>query len=237
MYTTIIFDLDDTLTDNYANIKEAFKYLMCLKGEEYTEEKFLKFLEIDEKTWKAKANGEIITPFENDIVLKTEWIRASRFIKFYGENNISYEDAVKANNIYMEGMKRKVIPQNNCYEIIKYLYEKKYKIIIATNGPLVAVDAKLTKLGINQFIDVIFSAEEVGFMKPHKIYYEGLLKKSNIKNKNEILFIGDSLQTDIKGGIENNIDTCWCNYKILDNNTIYKPKFEIHELLELKKIL
>lgn len=42
MYTTIIFDLDDTLTDNYENVKYAFKSVMNYKNEEYTEEKFLK---------------------------------------------------------------------------------------------------------------------------------------------------------------------------------------------------
>lgn len=236
-YEYLIFDLDNTLTDDYENTKEAFKYVMNLKGEEYTKEKFLKFHEIDVETWRARANGEIVTPFENNKVLKTEWIRASRFIKFYGENNISYEDAVKTNNIYMNGMKQKVVSQKNCYETIEYLYKKKYRIIIATNGPLVAVDAKLIKLGIKKFIDVTFSAEEVGFMKPHKIFYDGLLEKANIKTKNKILFIGDDLEKDIKGGIENSIDTCWCNYNNFVNNTLYKPKYEIHELLELKELL
>lgn len=237
MYKFLIFDLDNTLTDDYENVKQAFKYVMENKKEEYSEEKFLKFHKIDIETWRARANGEIITPFENDIKKKTEWIRASRFLKFYGENNISYEDAVKTNDIYMEGMKLKVVSQKNSYEIIKYLYEKNYKIIIATNGPKVALDTKLEKLKISKFIDITFSAEEIGFMKPHFKYFDALLKKANIVNKKDILFIGDDLEKDIRGGLENSIDTCWCNYNNYINNTIYKPKFEIKELLELKSIL
>lgn len=237
MYKNLIFDLDNTLTDDYENVKQAFKYVMECKNEEYSEEKFLKFHKIDVETWRARSNGEIVTPFEDNIKKKTEWIRASRFIKFYGEKNITYEDAVRTNNIYMEGMKQKVIPQKDSYEIIKYLYEKNYRIIIATNGPKVALDTKLEKLKIAEFIDVTFSAEEVGFMKPHLKYFDGLLKKSNIEQKNEILFIGDDLEKDIKGGIENNIDTCWCNYENITNNTLYKPKFEINKLIELKNIV
>ncbi len=237
MYKVLIFDLDNTLTDDYENVKQAFKYAMESKNEEYSEEKFLKFHDIDIETWRARANGELITPFENDIKKKTEWIRASRFLKFYGEDKISYQEAVKINDIYMEGMKLKVVPQKNSYEIIKYLYERKYKIIIATNGPKVALETKLEKLGILKFIEVTFSAEEVGFMKPHFKYYQALLEKANIIEKKDILFIGDDLEKDIKGGIDNNIDTCWCNYSDSKNNTPYKPKFEINELLDLKNIL
>ena len=237
MYNILIFDLDDTLTDNYENVKEAFKFLLKNRNEKYIQEKFEKFHKIDIETWRARANGKIITPFENDIKKKTEWIRASRFLKFYGEDKISYQEAVKINDIYMEGMKLKVVPQKNAYEIIKYLYERKYRIIIATNGPKVALSSKLEKLGINKFIELTFCSEEIGFMKPHENYYKGLLKKANIKNKNEILFIGDDLEKDIKGGIQNNLDTCWCNYNNIVNNTNYKPKYEINSLLELKSIL
>ena len=176
MYNILIFDLDNTLTDDYENIKEAFKFLLKNRNEKYTQEKFEKFHEIDKETWSKRADGKIITPFENDLKKKVEWIRASRFIRFYGENNITYEDAVKSNDIYMEGMKQKVVPQKNAYEIIKYLYEKKYRIIIATNGPKVVLSSKLEKLGINKFIELTFCSEEIGFMKPHENYYKGLFR-------------------------------------------------------------
>lgn len=74
-------------------------------------------------------------------------------------------------------------------------------------------------------------------MKPHKEFYKGLLKKAGILNKENVLFIGDELEKDIKGGIENNIDTCWCNYNKDKKASRYIPKYEIHQLEELKKIL
>ncbi len=236
MYKILIFDLDDTLTNDFENTKVALKKVMQYKNEEFTDEKFLKFHDIDLKTWKDRASGKLISPYENDIKKKTEWIRASRFIKYFGENNITYEEAVKINNIYIEGMKEKIFPRDDVFETIKYLYDKNYRIIIASNGPLSAISVKLEKMGICEFIEKIFSAEEVGFMKPQKNYYDGLFKKFKISKKDDILFIGDDLEKDIKGGLDNGLDTCWCNYNYLVNNKYY-TKYEIHKLNELKIIL
>lgn len=237
MYKVLIFDLDDTLTNNLENVKEAFKKVIEYRKEKFTEEKFSKFYNIDLKFWSDRANGKLLTPYEDNREKKVEWLRANRFIKYFGENNISYGEAVKVNDIYMNGMKEKVVPRENCFEVIKYLYDKNYKIVIATNGPLLPLKIKIEKLDIFKYIDTIFSAEEIGFMKPSKEFYEGLMKKSDLKVKEDILFIGDDLEKDIKGGIENGIDTCWCNYDNIPNNLSYIPKYEIHKLVDLKSIL
>ena len=235
MYKTLIFDLDDTLTDDKANVKEAFKFVMEYINKKYTEEIFNKFYEIDKATWRDRAAGKLLTPYEDDIEKKTEWIRASRFLKLFN-NEISYEDAVNINNIYMEGMKEHIVSRDGTKDIISYLYEKGYRIVIATNGPSVPLKTKINKLEIEKYVDTIFAADEVGFMKPHKEYYEGLLKKASITNKKDILFIGDDLDKDIKGGVDNGIDTCWCNYNNEINNKYY-TKYEITNLIQLKNIL
>lgn len=235
MYKTIIFDLDDTLTDDKANIKETLKIVMKYMNIKYTENNFKRFYEIDKATWRDRAAGKLLTPYEDNKEKKTEWIRASRFLKFFN-NEISYEEAVEVNNIYMDGMKKHVVSRDGTKEVINYLHEKEYKIIIATNGPTIPLKTKIDKLGITNYVDTIFAADEVGFMKPHKKYYEGLLKKSNITNKSDILFIGDDLDKDIKGGLDNGIDTCWCNYNNEINNK-YNTQYEITSLYELKNIL
>lgn len=236
MYNTIIFDLDDTLTDDCENIRQAFKIVLEYKKENYTNEKFERFYSIDKKTWRDRAAGQLITPYEDDIEKKAEWLRASRFLKYFGDS-IDYNEAVHINNIYMDGMKKKVVAREGTLDIIKYLYDKKYILIIATNGPTVPLQSKLEKLQIEKYFKTVFSSDEVGFMKPHIEFYKGLLEKSGNPAKETILFIGDELEKDIKGGIENNIDTCWCNYNNENKSEIYVPKYEIHRLEELKQIL
>ncbi len=70
MYNTIIFDLDDTLTDDCENIRQAFKIVLEHKKEDYTDEKFERFYGIDKKTWRDRAAGKLITPYEDDIEKK-----------------------------------------------------------------------------------------------------------------------------------------------------------------------
>ena len=187
-----------------------------------------------------EQHGKIKTPFDNDKdpTKKVEYIRSSRFLKYY-ENQISYEEAIILYNIYIKGMMEDVIPREGAFEIVKYLYDKNYKLIVGTNGPKIPLQTKLEKLKIDSYFDTIFSAEEVGFMKPQKPYFDGLLKKSNISDsdKDNIIIIGDDLLKDIKGGIDNGIDTCWCNYTGEENKTGYIPKYEINKLEELKEIL
>lgn len=236
MYNTIIFDLDDTLTHDKENIRVAFKIVLEYKGESYTDEKFERFYYIDKKTWRDRAAGKLITPFEDDIKKKTEYVRASRFLNYF-ENTISYEEAVKMNNLYINGMMEHVVSREGALEIIQYLYNKNYKLVVATNGPLIPLKTKLEKLKIAPYFLAIFSAEEVGFMKPKKEYFDGLLKKAQISEKESVLLIGDDLEKDIKGGLDNGLDTCWCNYTGEDNKTEYIPTYEIRKLEELRKIL
>lgn len=240
MYKAIIFDLDDTLTYERENIIQAFKRVSEYRNEEYSLEDFERFNVIDKKTWKDRAEGKIKTPYDNekDPTRKIEYIRSSRFLKYY-DNKISYEEAVILNNIYIKGMMEEVPAREYAFEIVKYLYDKNYKLIVGTNGPRTPLQSKLEKLKIDVFFDTIFSAEEVGFMKPQKLYFDGLLKKANISEdeKGEVLIIGDDLLKDIKGGVINNIDTCWCNYDNIENTSGYIPKYEIKSLKELKEIL
>jgi len=236
MYNTLIFDLDDTLTDDTENVKQAFKIMLEYKKENYTDEKFFRFRNIDLQTWKDRNDGKLISPYENNREKKVEWLRASRFIKFFGESSISYEKAVELNNVYMAGMKEIVIPKEGCLDTLKYLCEKGYRIVIATNGPLVPLKSKIEKLYIDKYISVIFSAEEIGFMKPDERFYIALFQKANIHSKEDVLFIGDDLEKDVKGANSFNIDVCWCNYNN-QKNSEYKLNYEINKLEELKIIL
>ena len=120
---------------------------------------------------------------------------------------------------------------------MKYIYKKQYEIYIVTNSPEKVVKDKLSKLNAQKYIKGTFSAEEAGYMKPHKDFFEKFFRKIGTYKKDDMLIIGDELDKDILGGIQNGIDSCWVNIKDLKNNTRFKANYEINDLIELKNFL
>lgn len=233
-YKKLLFDLDNTLVNDDENRKHAMEKILIERKEKVNSEKLERFIEIDNQFWKDRAEGKIKDPYEfKNNEEKTEWVRAQRFIKYF---DITLEEAIKVNEKYIEFLKCNIVPIKNSTEIIKYLYEKKYEIFIITNGAINAVNSKLEKIEVQRYIKDIFSAEEAGHMKPHNEFFEGFFNKINSFEKEEMLIIGDELEKDMLGGIQNGIDTCWFNPKKLDNSQ-YKVNYEINDLLELKNIL
>ena len=70
---------------------------------------------------------------------------------------------------------------------------------------------------------------------PLKEYFDYVLEHSPEKDKSKILVIGDSMSSDILGGINFGVDTCWFNPA--KSEAKYKFNYEIKKLSELKSIL
>ena len=234
VYKKLLFDLDNTLVDDDENRKHAISKILLERKEEISDEIVNKFINFDNQYWKDRSEGKIKDPYKfKTKEEKTRWVRAERFVRFF---NITLTEAIEINNKYINYLKENIVPIKNSEEILKYLYEKEYEIYIVTNGPIIVINDKLTKINAQKYIKNIFSAEEVGHAKPSKEYFEGFFKKINNSKTEEMLIIGDELEKDVLGGLNNGIDTCWFNSKKISNSK-YKTNYEINELLELKNIL
>lgn len=80
-------------------------------------------------------------------------------------------------------------------------------------------------------------SEEVKVSKPNPKIFEHALNNMNHIDKRNVLMVGDSLTSDIQGGINFGIDTCWFNPNKIVNRTDIKPTYEISNLMKLKNIL
>lgn len=235
IYKKLLFDLDNTLVDDNENRKYAINKVLIEKNGNATDEELENFLELDNQFWKDRASGKIKNPYEfKTDEEKTEWVRAQRFIKYFGD--ITFQEAVEMNSKYINYLKESIIPIKDATEILRYLNEKGYELYIITNSPTKIVSDKLDRINAQQYIKYAFSAEEAGHMKPHDRFFEVFFNRLGNYNKNEMLIIGDELDKDILGGIKCGIDTCWFNPNKLINNQ-YKTNYEIRELSELKNIL
>ncbi len=235
-YSQVLFDLDNTLVDDDANRRFAIEQILIERKDPDYKKKADSFVAFDTKFWSDRAAGIIQDPYEFETIEeKTRWIRAERFIRFFGD--VSFDEGVEINRKYITYLNEHIVPIKNAEEILRYLYEKSYEIYIVTNGPIKAIDYKLGKLNAIQYVKRIFSAEEAGFMKPSDEYFEKFFQAIGPHDRGEMIIIGDELDKDVLGGIRNGIDSCWVNFKKSKNNSELIPSYEINELIELKSFL
>ena len=241
-YKILIFDLDDTLIDNLENLKHAFKLMVQSRNERYNEEDFIRWYKIDKQFWNDWQDGKITIPeqLKNETGKKSDkflnWLRAQRVL-IYFNSKVTLDEAIILNNIYMNALTEKVIAIDGAYETLKYLCNKGYYIIIATNGPKVATRDKLLKINCIDFVNEILSADMFGYMKPNKEFFDGIEKILNNYNTEEYLIIGDSLKSDVGFAMKCNFDSCWFNRNDDKINDVYRPTMTINNLNELIEIL
>lgn len=238
-YKTLIFDLDDTLTNNMESIHYAFNKVVEKLQQEVSDERFFRWAEFDANYWHAWEKGEMKLPESiKTLEDRIRYLRSTRFIWFFEKEGIevSFECAVELNEIYCEMMGVNIVEMENAGKLLKELHEE-YEIIVATNGPKVAAFNKVERAHLMPYVSFVLCSEEVGYSKPMPQFYEILFERAENKDKSTMLMIGDTLTTDILGGMRNGLDTCWLNWKKLPVPKEYHPTFVIHELLELKEKL
>lgn len=225
-YDLLLFDLDDTLIDFSVDQKLAFKYVFEEMGYEYTDEILEQYKKINDIVWTKLENLEIKTVSE----LYEE--RCKMLFEIYNIN----ETTNKFNNLLDKGFQKNGTLFKGVENVLIKLKEI-YKLGIITNGPKSQQYTRLKNAGIYQYFSYIFVSEEIGFNKPNIKFYEYVFKEIKEKDKAKILVIGDSLTSDVQGGINASLDTCWYNANYKENITSIKPCYEINKLEELVSIL
>ena len=224
----VIFDADDTIINHKECEKQALQYLFDKIGEKYNNQYQDIFRPLDWQLWDDVTNKKNIVSIEK--------IPEYRFELFFKEINIEYDNYKKANELFMEGFAKTSALTSNAYEVVKYLYDKGYKIYIITNGIVELQKPRIMNSAIASYISNIIISEQVGVSKPNCKIFNILLEKENLTS-NEVIMVGDSLEKDVKGAQSANIKAIWYNpYNKNDNYDII-PNYQIKDLLEIKKLL
>lgn len=236
-YETLIFDLDDTLIDNNQSIKYAFTIMINELGLEYNDELFSKWKKFDTAYWHTWESGKMIIPDSiKTLEDKITYLRANRFILFFKELELNFNSAVALNELYCSMLGVNIVEIENAGKLLQELYHH-HEILIATNGPKDAAINKLERAKLKSYISSMVCSEEIGFSKPMPEFFDCLYNKTQNKDKSRMLLIGDSLTTDVLGGMNNGIDTCWFNPNNSSLPEEYYPTMTINKLLQLKKKL
>ena len=225
-YDVIIFDADETLFDFRKSEKVAFKNVMLEFQLDYKEDYHLKIYHtINNAIWKEFEKG----------LITQEKLKVERFKLLSEQLNIDFDeyDFAKA---YMKHLSRASFLFEDSIKVIDEL-SKDHRLIIMTNGLKSVQDIRIRKSVIAKYFEDIVVSEEVGVNKPDSKIFEHALNNINYTDKKKVLIVGDSLTSDIKGGLNFGIDTCWFNPNKKPNESEIKPTYDISTLLEIKKIL
>lgn len=225
-YEVIIFDADETLFDFKKSEREAFKNAMLEIDIPYDEEYHLNIYQsINTAIWKEFEEG----------LITQEKLKIERFRRLSSKLNIEF-DAAQFAQSYMKHLANGSFLLEDSEAVVKTLYPD-YILSIVTNGLTSVQEKRIRKSVIAKYFKDIVISEEIGVSKPNPAIFEHTLKNINYTDKSKILMIGDSLTSDIQGGINFEIDTCWYNPNNLVNETGIKPTYEISNLNDLPDLL
>ena len=226
MIKNLFLDLDDTLLDfqkgERAAISEAFHQL----GIGYDESTIERYMEINLACWQALERGEMT----KDQVLFGRFERL--FLEMGIEASVNdvqeiYEKLLATQHDFVDGAR----------ELLEELYASgKYRLYMATNGIPSVQKPRISDSGIGKYFDGIFISEEIGYAKPKREFFEGCFARIEDFRPEQTLIVGDSLTSDILGGINAGIRTCHFNKKDKPYDSII-PDYKINKLSELTELL
>ena len=226
MFKVILWDVDATLLNfekaEEAGIRGCFeKYNLG----ECTDEMLETYKVINRGYWQRMERGEIEKPV---LLVK----RFEDFLNAYGRDS---SVAAGFNELYQILLGDTVVFYDYALETVQALKGKVLQCAV-TNGTKVAQDRKLKNSGLDKEFDHIFISEEVGVEKPSKGFFDAVFAEIGEFDKDEVLIIGDSLTSDIQGGVNAGIKTCWFNPKGVENTSNLKPDYEIRDMEEILKL-
>lgn len=224
-YKILLFDLDDTLLDFSANEIDSLNKLFLHFGYTFSDELFQVYNSVNKQLWTDYENGIIVL---NDVLNS----RFSETMLRLGE----VVDGLEWENLYRELLGNGCQLIEGALELCQSL-SVSHRLFVATNGVTRTQIKRLKQSGLYEFFEDIFDSQSVGFQKPSKEFFDCVISHIKDFNKKEALMIGDSLNTDIKGGLMSGIDTCWINRKSQKCSAEIQSTYTVTSLVEIYEIL
>ena len=227
MIKTILWDIDGTILNFQSAAENSLKNTFRKFGYgEITDELLHMYEEINDVYWCKLEKGEITK----------EKLLVERFVEFFTKIGVETTRVKEFNQAYLNGLLDTVVFMPEAYETVKKLHPQ-YKQYIVTNGVKELQRKKIAKAHIEEFFDGIFISDEIGYEKPHIEFFNYVFDRIPTKNPDEVIIIGDSLTSDIAGGIRAGIHTCWYHPSNEENHSDVKPEFTITSHLAFQELL
>ena len=225
-YKWLLFDADNTFLD-FATASKKSLFTTCSDYDLKCDEDIF-------KTYKFE-NAKVWASFENKEITALE-LRSLRFERFFSAANIKGIDPFEFNAQFLQNLILASEAYDGAIDFLENL-RPKYTMSVITNGLKEVQRPRINKLQMNHIFESIIVSDEIGVAKPDIKFFEHSYNSiPNPPPKSEVLVIVDNLKSDILGGINFGVDTCWISHKN-ENTSSIKPTYTVKDLFDVSTIL
>ena len=220
-YEWILFDADETLFhfDAFSGLQLMFTQF----GVDFSQQDYQKYQTINKPLWTDYQNG----------VISAQQLQHKRFDLWSDKLKIT---PTHLNSAFMMAMAEICAPIDGAVNLLNTL-KGRAKLGIITNGFVELQQVRLERTGLREHFELLVISEEVGVAKPHRDIFEHALTIMGRPQRDNVLMVGDNPDSDILGGINAGLDTCWFNRenKPIPDGII--PKYQVSSLWGLEQLL
>ena len=216
-YDVVLIDIDDTLFDFRQSSFEALERAFARRDVSFTWEDMPAYEVYNDRLWRGFERGEIPKPL----------IFTERFRLYFAERGLDI-DPEAFNHDYLLYLAEGYAFMPHCRELLEALHGK-CRVYVVTNGDTFAQESRIARSGLAHLFDGVFISEQLGCRKPEKVFFDRVF--SIIGDE---LMVGDSLSSDMQGGRNAGIATCY--YGKAENADV-RCDYVIGDLLELLPIV
>lgn len=227
MITTLLWDMDETLLNFAAAERAAINALFQEFGfGECSDAMLERYSKINRSYWERLERKELTKPE----------ILVGRFRDFFEAEGLDSTVAAEFNEKYQLSLGDTIVFRDDSYNIVKSL-RGKVKQYVVSNGTIAAQTKKLRLSGFGELMDGVFLSEDLGVEKPDILFFKKVFEKIHPEDKSQVMIVGDSLTSDIQGGNNAGIMTCWYNPEQKPHQGDLRIDHEIRDLHEVYDLI
>lgn len=224
-YRTVLFDADNTLLDFTRAEHDALCDCLTARGLPHDEEAISRYSAINDGYWKRLERGEVTRAA----------LQVGRFADFIAEYGFSCDAATLAKE-YMLALSTKSFLVEGAESLCRSLVPS-CRLYLITNGTDWIQHGRFDPCPLAPLFSGVFISESMGCEKPERAYFDMVTAAIPDFDPINTLVVGDSLSSDIRGGIGAGLDTCWFNPHGKVAPPDIEPRFECRTLEEVGQVI
>ncbi len=226
-YKFIYFDLDDTLLDHQSaeasGLKDVHAHFDFF--EDTSPNQLVKvYHQVNSRQWSLYSQAK---------VSRAE-LQRNRFELTLNELGLDESRYEEVGNFYMQAYRNHWQWLDGAQEVYQTIV-KEYPVGILTNGFAETQRKKFEAFDLYDSAQTTVISEEVGVLKPHPDVFEYATEQAGV-SKDEILYVGDSFNSDVKGGTQFGWNVAWYTQNG-EPEKHQKADFVFNDFMDLKNLL